>query len=98
MSVKLKPLGDGLVIELLEADEVTTGGVLVPEIAREKPLEGIVLVVGPGRLCRDNGRLPMDVEVGDRVLFSKYAGVELRWADQDILILPESDVLATVQG
>jgi len=97
MAVNLKPLADRLVVKPLEQEETTPGGIVLPETAKEKPQEGEVLAVGPGRMGEDNKRIPMDVKVGDIVLFAKYAGTEVKMKDEKYLILKESDVLAIVQ-
>ncbi len=96
-AVNLKPLADRLVVKPLEQEERTPGGIILPETAKEKPQEGEVLAVGPGRLGEDNKRIPMEVKVGDIVLFAKYAGTEVKIRDEKYLILKESDVLAIVE-
>jgi chaperonin GroES len=96
--IKLKPLGDRLVIEAIEQDETTASGILIPETAKEKPQEGKVLAAGPGRLDDSGKRVTMEVKVGDRVLYAKYAGTEIKLEDnKKVLILKESDVLALVE-
>ena len=97
MAINLKPLADRLVVEPIETDEVTTGGVLLPETAKEKPQKGKVLVVGPGRRDEAGKRIKMEVKEGDTVLFAKYAGNEVKAGDKKYLILKESDVLAVVE-
>ena len=94
MDLKLKPLADRLVVEPVERDEVTASGIFVPETAKEKPQEGTVVAAGPGRKDDDGKRIPMDVEKGDRVLYAKYAGTEVKLEDKKYLILKESDILA----
>ena len=94
MDLKLKPLADRLVVEPTEQDEVTASGIYVPETAKEKPQEGKVVAAGPGRKDDDWKRIPMDVETGDRVLYAKYAGTEVKLEDKKYLILKESDILA----
>lgn len=95
MAMKLKPLGDRLVVEPRERESMTASGLVLPETAKEKPQEGEVLAVGPGR--RDDGkRIEMDVKVGDVVLYAKYGGTEVKIDDKKLLILKESDVLAIV--
>lgn len=96
-AVNLKPLADRLVVKPLEQEEKTPGGIILPETAKEKPQEGEVLAVGPGRMGEDNKRIPMEVKVGDIVLFAKYAGTEVKIKDEKYLILKESDVLAIVE-
>ena len=95
--LNLKPLGDRLVIEPLEKEERTASGIILPETAKEKPQEGEVLAVGPGRRDEDGKLVPMDVKKGDIVLFAKYAGTEVKLEDKKVLILKESDVLAIVE-
>jgi chaperonin GroES len=94
MTLKLKPLGDRVVVEPIERDEVTASGIYVPETAKEKPQEGKVVAAGPGRRDDEGKRIPMDVAEGDRVLYAKYAGTEVKLGDKKYLILKESDVLA----
>ncbi len=100
MSIKkLKPLGDRLIVEPIEKEEVTASGIILPETAKEKPQEGKVLAIGPGRRDEDGERIPMDVKEGDRVLFAKYAGTEVKLeADRKVLVLRESDILAIVES
>ena len=98
MSIKLKPLGDRLIVEPVEREEVTASGIVLPETAKEKPQEGKVLAVGPGRRDEEGNRVPMDVKEGDRVLFAKYAGTEVKLeTDRKVLVLKESDILAIVE-
>jgi chaperonin GroES len=94
MALKLRPLADRLVVEPIEREEMTSSGIYVPETAKEKPQEGKVLAVGPGRRAEDGERIPMDVAEGDRVLYAKYGGTEVKLKDKKYLILKESDVLA----
>ena len=96
MSMKLKPLGDRLVVEPSKQDETTASGLILPETAKEKPQQGTVLAVGPGRRDDDGDRIEMDVEVGDVVLYAKYAGTEIKIDGEKLLILKESDILAIV--
>lgn len=96
MDVKLKPLGDRLVVEPKEREETTASGIILPETAKEKPQEGDVVAIGPGRRDDDGKRVEMDVSVGDKVLFAKYAGTEIKVDGKKLLILKESDVLAIV--
>jgi chaperonin GroES len=98
MSINLKPLGDRLVVEPLEQDEVTASGIVLPETAKEKPQKGTVLSVGPGGRDDEGKRIVMDVTVGDTVLFAKYAGTEIKMDGKKLLILRESDVLAILEG
>ena len=97
MSVNLRPLNDHLVVEPREQEEVTGSGIILPETAKEKPQEGEVLAVGPGRRSEKGERLAMDVAVGNRVLFAKYSGTEIKLNGRKLLILKEADVLAIVE-
>ena len=94
MALNLKPLADRVVVEPIEREEVTASGIYVPETAKEKPQEGMIVAVGPGRKDEDGERIPMDVALGDRVLYAKYAGTEVKLDDKKLLILKESDILA----
>jgi chaperonin GroES len=94
---KLKPLGDRMVVEPIEQEETTAGGILLPETAKEKPQEGKVIAVGPGRIDDSGNRVKMEVKEGDRVLYAKYAGTEIKLEDKKVLILKESDILALVE-
>ncbi len=91
--MKLKPLGDRIVVRQIAAEEVTASGIVLPDTAQEKPQRGEVLAVGDGRYD-DGERVPLDVKVGDEVIYSKYGGTEVTIDDEDLLILRESDVLA----
>ena len=97
MTLKLKPLADRVVVEPTEQEEMTVSGIYVPETAKEKPQEGKVMAVGPGRKDEDGKRIPMDVAVGDRVLYAKYGGTEVKLEDKKVLILKESDILAILE-
>jgi len=94
MAVKLQPLADRLVVKPIEQEEVTKGGIVLPDTAKEKPQEGKVLAVGPGRLSEAGKRVPMDVKVGDIVIYAKYGGTEIKVEDEELIILRESDILA----
>ncbi len=98
MNMKLKPLGDRLVVEPKEREEATASGIILPETAKEKPQEGEVIAVGPGRRDDDGDRIEMDVSVGDMVLYAKYAGTEIKVDGKKLLILKESDVLAIIES
>ncbi len=97
MKINLKPLGDRLVVEPTEQEEVTPGGIVLPETAKEKPQQGKVLAVGPGARNERGERIEMDVKVGDKVLYAKYAGTEFKVDGKKLLILRESDVLAIIE-
>lgn len=96
MTINLKPLGDRVVLKPSPKEEVTKSGLVIPDTAKEKPQEGTILAVGPGRLDEQGKRLPMDVKVGDKVLYAKYAGTEVKIEGEEYLILKESDILAIV--
>ncbi|MEH7548309.1 MULTISPECIES: co-chaperone GroES [Bacillaceae] len=92
----LRPLGDRIVIELVESEEKTASGIVLPDSAKEKPQEGKVVAVGNGRVLENGERVALDVAVGDRIIFSKYAGTEVKYQGVEYLILRESDILAVV--
>jgi len=96
MAINLKPLGDRVVVEPIEREQTTASGIILPETAKEKPQEGKVLAIGPGRRDDTGKRIEMDVAVDDSVLFAKYAGTEVKLDDKKLLILKESDILAIV--
>jgi len=96
MSMNLKPLGDRLVIEPQQREQTTSSGLVLPETATEKPQQGEVIAAGPGRRDEDGKRIPMDVAVGDTVLYAKYGGTEVKIDDKKLLIVKESDILAIV--
>ncbi|SEN40196.1 co-chaperone GroES [Lihuaxuella thermophila] len=93
----IKPLGDRVVLEAVEKEEKTASGIVLPETAKEKPQEGRIVAVGSGRLDEKGNRVPLEVKVGDRVIFSKYAGTEVKYDEKEYLILRESDILAVVE-
>ncbi len=92
----LKPLGDRVVIKAIEREEVTSSGIYLPDTTKEKPQEGRIQAVGPGRLLDTGERAPMELKEGDRVIFAKYAGTEFKLGGEDLLILRETDILAVV--
>ena len=94
MDVKLQPLGDRIVIKPVQKEEKTKGGIIIPDTAKEKPQEGEVVAVGPGRMTDEGNRIDMDLKVGDRVIYSKYGGAEIKIDDVEMIILRESDILA----
>lgn len=96
--LKLKPLGDRLVVKPATREETTASGIVLPDTAKEKPQRGTIIAAGEGRRDEDGDRVPMDVKVGDEVLFAKYAGTEFKLDDQDLLILSEKDILAVIEG
>jgi chaperonin GroES len=95
--MNLKPLADRLVVEPTEQEEVTAGGIILPETAKEKPQQGTVIAAGPGRTDDDGDYIKMEVKVGDKVLYAKYSGTEIKMEGKKVLILRESDVLAIVE-
>ena len=96
MSVSIKPLEDRIVVQPVEAEQVTASGLVIPDTAKERPQEAEVIAVGPGRVDDNGVRIPVDVTVGDKVIFSKYGGTELKFEGQEFLILSARDVLAVV--
>ena len=96
MSVSIKPLEDRIVVKSLEAEQTTASGLVIPDTAKEKPQEGEVLAVGPGRIDDKGNRVPLDISVGDRVIYSKYGGTEIKHGGEEYLILSARDVLAVV--
>ncbi|HNT25385.1 MAG TPA: co-chaperone GroES [Anaerolineales bacterium] len=97
MSINLKPLGSRVVVEPIEQEEITAGGIVLPETAKEKPQKGTVLAIGPGDRDEDGKRIAMDVKAGDIVLFAKYSGTEIKLDSKKLLILRESDLLAIIE-
>jgi len=96
MALNLRPLGDRVVIEPSEGEEVTPGGILLPETAKEKPQQGTIVAIGAGRRDDDGKLVPMDVKLDDKVLYAKYAGTEIKLDGKKVLILKETDILAIV--
>jgi chaperonin GroES len=96
--MNLQPLGDRLIVEVLEEEETTVSGIVLPDTAKEKPQRGRVLAVGPGARDEDGNHIPMDLEEGDEIIFSKYGGTEIKLGADEVLILRETDVLAKVVG
>ena len=94
--MNLQPLGDRVVIKPKTREETTKGGIVLPDTAKEKPQEGSIVAAGPGRVMEDGTRVPLDVKVGDNVLYAKYAGTEYKVDDEELLILKETDILAIV--
>lgn len=98
VDVKLRPLGDRVVVKPLQREEMTSSGIVLPDTAKEKPQRGEIVAAGEGRRDDDGNRVPMDVSVGDAVLFAKYAGTEFKLDDVDLLILGEKDILAVLDN
>ena len=96
MSVNIKPLEDRIVVQPLDAEQTTASGLVIPDTAKEKPQEGEVIAVGPGRVDDNGKRVPVDVKVGDKVIYSKYGGTEVKYGGEEFLILSARDVLAIV--
>ena len=95
--MKFRPLHDRVVVRRLESEERTKGGIIIPDTAKEKPQEGEVVAVGPGKVTEDGKRQPMEVKVGDKILFGKYSGSEVKLGDEEYLIMREEDVLGILQ-
>ena len=95
--MNVKPLGDRVLVHPLEQDEVKKGGIIIPDSAKEKPQEGEVIAVGPGKLTDEGKRISMDVKVGDKILFGRYSGNEVRIDDEEYLIMRESEVLGILK-
>lgn len=93
----IKPLGDRVVVKALEKEEKTKSGIVLPDTAKEKPQEGKIIAVGPGKLLENGQRVPLDVKEGDKVVFAKYGGTKIKIDGQDYLILSERDILAIVE-
>jgi chaperonin GroES len=92
--VKIEPLGDRVVIKPTPKEDVSKGGIVLPDTAKEKPQEGKIIAVGPGRLTEDGKRIAMEVKKGDKVIYSKYAGTEFKLDDEEVVIMREGDILA----
>jgi chaperonin GroES len=95
-STKITPLGDRVLVKPLEKEEISAGGIVLPDTAKEKPQEGTVVAVGSGRVLEDGTKVPMEVKAGERVLYGKYAGTEIKIGDEEHLILSERDILGVV--
>jgi chaperonin GroES len=96
VSVNIKPLEDRIVVQAIEAEQTTASGLVIPDTAKEKPQEGEVVAVGPGRIDDNGNRVPIDVAIGDKVIYSKYGGTEVKYSGQEYLILSARDILAVV--
>ena len=95
--MKIRPLQDRLIVKRVEEDEKTKGGIIIPDSAKEKPMEGKIVAVGTGKVLEDGKKLPLDVKEGDRVLFGKYAGTEIKIEDEEHLIMREDDILGIIE-
>jgi chaperonin GroES len=98
MAVKLQPMTDRVVVKPFQKEEMTKGGILIPDTAKEKPQEGEIVAVGPGRMTDEGKHIAMEVKVGDRVIYAKYGGSEIKIDDVEMIILRESDLLAIKKG
>ena len=98
MTEKLEPLGDRVIVRPIETQEVSKGGIILPDTAKEKPQDGKIIAVGPGKLTDTGIRIPMEVKVGDRVMFSRYTGTEVKLDDEKLLIMSQSDIMAIRPG
>lgn len=96
--MKFRPLGDRVVVKRVSEDTKTAGGIIIPDTAQEKPQEGEVVAVGPGGRDEDGARIEMDLKVGDRILFGKWSGTEVKIGGEDLLIMKESDVMGVIEG
>ena len=96
MSVNIKPLEDRIVVQAIEAEQTTASDLVIPDTAKEKPQEGEVVAIGPGRIDDNGNRVPLDVAIGDKVIYSKYGGTEVKYSGQEYLILSARDILAVV--
>jgi len=96
--MKFRPLHDRVVVRRLEAEEKTTGGIIIPDTAKEKPMEGEVVAVGPGARDKDGKLHPLDIRTGDRVVFGKWSGTEVKLDGEDLMIMKESDIMGVVEG
>jgi chaperonin GroES len=95
--MKVRPLHDRLIVKRLEEEEKTKGGIIIPDTAKEKPVEGKVIAVGTGKLKEDGTKIPMELKVGDRVLFTKYGGTEIKIDGEEYLMMKEDDILAIIE-
>jgi chaperonin GroES len=95
--MKVKPLHDWLIVQRLEEEEKTKGGIIIPDTAKEKPIEGKVIAVGTGRIKKDGTKMPLEVKKGDRVLYGKYAGTEVKVDGEEYLMMKEDDILAIIE-
>ncbi len=95
--MKIRPLHDRIIVKRLEEEEKTRGGIIIPDTAKEKPIEGRVIAVGDGRIKEDGSKIPLEVKVGDRVLFAKYGGTEIKIDGEEHLMMKEDDILAILE-
>ena len=97
VSMKVKPLHDRLIIKTLEEEEKTKGGIIIPDTAKEKPVEGKVIAIGAGRIKKDGTKMPLEIKKGDRVLYAKYGGTEIKIDGEEYLMMKEDDILAVIE-
>jgi chaperonin GroES len=97
MALKMKPLGDRVLVRRIEEEETKKGGIIIPDTAKEKPQQGEVVAVGPGRVDDTGKKIPMELKKGDKILFGKYSGSEVKLGDEEYLIMREEDVLGTIE-
>ncbi|OGP89663.1 MAG: co-chaperone GroES [Deltaproteobacteria bacterium RBG_16_48_10] len=95
--MKVRPLHDRLIVKRLEEEDKTKGGIIIPDTAKEKPIEGKVIAAGEGRIKKDGKKIPMEVKMGDRILFAKYGGTEVKMDGEEYLMMKEDDVLAVIE-
>jgi chaperonin GroES len=96
--MKVRPLNDRIIVKRLEEEEKTKGGIIIPDSAKEKPVEGKVIAVGDGRINKEGKKIPMEIKKGDRILFAKYGGTEIKMDGEEYLMMKEDDVLAIIEG
>lgn len=96
--MKIRPLNDRVIVQRIAEEEVTKGGIIIPDSAKEKPQEGKVIAVGTGKVLENGTKLPMDVKVGDKILFGKYAGTEIKIEGDEVLMMREDDILGVIEG
>ena len=96
--MKVRPLHDRLIIQTMKEDEITKGGIIIPDTAKEKPVEGKVIAVGAGRIKKDGTKMPLEIKKGDRVLYAKYGGTEIKIDGQEYLMMKEDDILAIIES
>ncbi|MBI5583074.1 MAG: co-chaperone GroES [Deltaproteobacteria bacterium] len=96
--MKIRPLNDRVIVQRIAEEEVTKGGIIIPDSAKEKPQEGKVIAVGTGKVLENGTKLPMDVKVGDKILFGKYAGTEIKIEGEELLMMREDDILGLIEG
>ena len=95
--MKVRPLNDRIIVKRLEEEEKTKGGIIIPDSAKEKPVEGKVIAVGDGRINKEGKKIPMEIKKGDRILFAKYGGTEIKMDGEEYLMMKEDDVLAVIE-